>query len=172
MAIWPDYSTFRFRFSVTGVPDAITGYEAWPAANVNTAGFNTLTVPRPITVGAFHVTCNAVTPGDTTSGAADAVLGVADYNWWVSLRSDDPALQAITVVQDDATKSGTLLFGFNLTKARILVNNPSLTTATLLNDELTLYTLYRNVWVYAQRVSDDLIVARNLLDASLSDLTY
>jgi hypothetical protein len=48
MAIWPNYSTFRFRFSVTGIVDPITGYEEWPEANVNTAGFNTLTVPRPL----------------------------------------------------------------------------------------------------------------------------
>lgn len=169
MAIWPNYTTFRHHFSVTGIVDPITGYEAWPDAYVNTAGFNTLNVPRPIDVGAFHVTCNPASAGDLI-GADDAVLGVADYHWWVSLRSDDPALQAITVVQDNASKSGTLLFGFNVAKARALVANPGLTTATVLNDELTLYTLYRNVWVYAQRVSDDLIVARNLLDASLADL--
>lgn len=170
MAIWPNYTTFRFRFSVTGIIDPITGYEEWPEANVNTAGFNTLTVQRPITTGAFHITCNAAVPGNTTSGVADAVLGVADYNWWISLRSDDPALQAITVVQDDPTKSGTLLFGFNLPLAKTLVNNDDLLLTTPLTDELTIYTLYRNVWVYAQRVSDDLIVARNLLDASLADL--
>lgn len=169
MAIWPNYTTFRFQFSVTGVVDPITGYEAWPSANVNTVGFNTLGVPRPITVGAFHVTCNPAAPGDVI-GADDAVLGVADYNWWVSLRSDDPAAQAITVVQDNAAKSGTLLFGFNLANAKTLLNDTDLTTATTLNDELRLYTLYRNVWVYAQRVSDNLIVARNLLDASLSNL--
>lgn len=170
MAIWPNYTTFRFQFSVTGVVDPITGYEAWPSANVNTVAFNTLTVPRPINVGAFHVTCNALTPGDTTTGDVDAVLGVADYNWWVSLRSDDPAAQAITVVQDNAAKSGTLLFGFNLANARTLLNDSGLTTATTLQKDVHLYTLYRNVWIYAQRVSDDFIVARNLLDASLSNL--
>lgn len=169
MAIWPNYTTFRFQFSVTGVPDPITGYEAWPSANVNTVGFNTLSVPRPITAGAFHITCNPAVAGDLI-GSDDAVLGVADYNWWVSLRSDVVAEQAITVVQDNAAKSGTLLFGFNLANARTLLNNSALTTATALNDELMLYTLYRNVWVYAQRVSDDLVVARNLLDASVANL--
>lgn len=167
MAIWPNYTTFRHHFSVSGTPDPITGYEEWPLNKVRTGGFTTLNVPRPITQANFTVTCNGV--GSALIGADDAVLGVHEYNWYVSLRTDDPASQIITATQYSAAKSGTLQFGVNTTLAAKLLNVTSFTGTTKITSDLTLQLLYRNVWIYVQRVSDDAVQLVDLLRASTAD---
>ena len=167
MAIWPNYTTFRHRFSTSGTIDPITGYEEWPLAEVGSGGFTTFNVPRPMATAAFTVTCNGA--GSSVIGADDAVLGVDEYNWWVSLRSDVAAEQIVTVAQYSAAKSGTLQFGVNQTLARALLNSTTFTSATNLETDLVRQLLYRNVWIYVQRVSDDAVQVIDLLRASTAD---
>lgn len=164
MAIWPNFTTFRHHFSVTGTPDPLTGYEEWPNDYVRINSFTTFNLPRPITQPSFTVTVNPASPGDLI-GADDAVAGTDEYNWYVAMRTDDTARQHLSVSQV-ANKSGTLQFGVT-SVAEDLIPNVDGTTHL---DEIDLHLLYRNVWIYVQRVSDDAVQLIELLTASAADL--
>jgi hypothetical protein len=80
------------------------GYPTWPVGNVRLpasgfgdTGSTLMGIPRPWTgtTAAIYVTCNM--------GADDAVLGVDDYDWYLSQRTDDPARQLLTVTEDLST---------------------------------------------------------------------
>lgn len=166
MAIWSNYITFRHHFSTSLVIDPLTGYEEWPLAMVRANGFTDLALPRPILVASFKLTVNPLTPGDPDSGADDAVAHVDEYNWYVSQRTDVAARQHLTVSQV-TNKSGTLQFDITANAEEMI---PALTDPLYVLTELDLHLLYRNVWVYCQRIGDDAIQQIELLTASTADL--
>jgi len=81
--------------------------ELHPATNlVRSSGFigGFTGVAKPYIGTTMSISCNG--------GAADAVYGVADYHWYLSQRTDDPAKQFLTCVEKPAsgglTYSGTV----------------------------------------------------------------
>lgn len=132
---------------------------------VGANGFTSNAVPRPFTIPVFKVTVNPTIAGDETSGAADAMAGVDEYNWYVSQRTDVVARQHLTVAQV-ANHSGTLQFNITANASEMI---EGLTVSTVL-DELQMHLLYRNVWIYCQRISDDAIQQIELLTAIAADL--
>jgi len=135
----------------------VEGIETWPILLVKTvAGFglagSTLTgIPKPLTtVIAITVTCNA--------GAADAALGVDEYDWYLSQRTDQLASQPLLMVQvpdsGGQSFSGSVQIDINPTLGYL----PS----GQLNSE-DLIAIFKHCHLYVQRRADKAIQWVDLL---------
>lgn len=115
-------------------------------------------IPTPYIGAAFEVTVNAT--------GEDAVFGVDDYDWYMSQRTDDAAVQYLTIVQRaDAggeSFSGTVAIAHtaNATSVLGLSTPPTPQQVTW---------LFKHVDLYAKRLSDGAIQWRNLLRAMVAN---
>jgi hypothetical protein len=136
------------------------GLETWPVANVRAGGFddgftNATTV---YTMGNYLKLIPVGVSG------VDAVLGVDEYDWYVSQQSDDPAAQlwSITNEPSDATNSRSGQLRLQST-ALATTEFPGVTVCT--PDATAL--LFRNVHVYCRRISDGAIQWIDMLEEML-----
>lgn len=141
--IVPSYGAFRGIFAAAGAVVAADGHLTFPGtAKLRTGGFTGLVTPT-ITAYPISITCNA--------GAADAVAGVHEYDWWLSQRTSTAAVQPLLITHADPTKSGTVSININAGPIGVLL--PGLSGAGLLTDA-ALATIFRNVHLYVSRRSD------------------
>lgn len=140
--ILPNYPTFRDTFG-EGQEVGPDGFLIFPGVgSLRTGGFTGLVTP---TIAAYPITitCNG--------GAADSVLGVHEYDWYLSQRTDIAANQYLTMIHADPTKSGTVRIALvDVNVAKLL---PGLSGAALLT-AASLSTIFRNVHLYVSRRSD------------------
>lgn len=142
--IIPRFTDFRHRFA-TSPTLGPGGYEVWPVALQDAAlaisvddGTNALlALPAIMSVN---------------GGAADAVSGVDEYDWYLSQRTDDTAAQCLSLTSAAGTSSTVTLARTALGTSRY----PSGST-----DDMR--KLYRHVCVYVSRKSDK---AWNMIDFS------
>ena len=141
--IVPSYGAFRGIFAAAGAVVAADGHLTFPGtAKLRTGGFTGLATPT-ITAYPISITCNA--------GSADAVAGVHEYDWWLSMRTATAAVQPLLITHADPTKSGTVSININAGPIGVLL--PGLSGAGLLTDA-ALAALLRNVHLYVSRRSD------------------
>ena len=95
--IIPRFTDFRHRFATTTTLGP-GGYEPWPVALQDAAlainvddGVDSLRAPPAIL--------------SVNGGAADAVSGVDEYDWYLSQRTDDPEIQALSLVSTPGASS-------------------------------------------------------------------
>lgn len=141
--IVPTYSAFRATFGVAGDPLGADGHKVWRSNLLRAGGFTGFATPT-ISAYPFALTCNAE--------AADAVLGVHEYSWYLSQRTDTVASQCLTIEHDVPAKSGRVrinIVGANV--ARIL---PGLSGADLLTAS-SLALIFKHVHLYVHRRSDN-----------------
>lgn len=147
--------------TITFQPLDPDGYESWPVDLVRLPGSgfgnagSTLTglpkTPPFYSHSSYTISCNA--------GAADAVPGTDEYDWYVSQRTDDPTIQAISV--DPAPLSG----GDSFSGSVVLTFEPSLLNLAAPPDldSGDIVRVFKNVHVYVQRKSDKAIQWVDLL---------
>ena len=141
--IVPTYGAFRGIFAAAGAVVAADGHLTFPGtAKLRTGGFTGLATPT-ITAYPISITCNA--------GAADAVAGVHEYDWWLSMRTSTAAVQPLLITHADPTKSGTVSININTVPIGVLL--PGLSGAGLLTDA-ALAVIFRNCALYVSRRSD------------------
>lgn len=143
--ICPTYSVFRAVFALGGAATAADGMPEWPVASLRAGGFTGLVTPT-IAAYPFTITCNA--------DAADAVLGVHEYDWYLSQRTDVAASQYLTIEHDVPAKSGRVRI--NTVGANVARLLPGLSGAQLLTTDAQ-SAIFRNVHLYVHRRSDDAI---------------
>ena len=158
--IYPQYTHFRAGMSVTGTI-GVDGMPEWPASYVRLAasGFGdtgtTITgVPTPYAGTFFRVTCNA--------GAADAVAGVDEYDWYLSQRTDQTALQNLAI-WNGAVGSNTYSGTARILHTAAAESAFGFTATTVTPGVIPL--LFRHCYLYVQRRSDSAIQWIDLLRA-------
>jgi len=140
--IFTRYQDFRAGFALVGAPLVADGFPEWPYSELRAGGFaNSVSFndvdlyTTPLTV-----TCNA--------GASDAVPGVDEFDWFVSMRTDVIANQYFAVGAV-ANKSGSI------TLTAVLANTETLLPGvTDYRGDDALRLLFRDVAIYVQRRSD------------------
>lgn len=133
------YTDFRAVVALPGAPLASDGFEQMPLANLRSAGFSTLSAPT-ITVFPFTLTVNA-----------SAVDGGFAYDWYLSQRTDDHDVQALTITQVASDKSGSVAIGLDLINVAELL--PGVTGAGLVT-AASLALICKHTALYVQRRSD------------------
>lgn len=159
MAILTTYAAFRNTFAVVAGL-ANDGLPIWPYAKLHVVGFtSTWTIPNSLPSGFESGTAWTI----TINGAVnDAVAGVSEYYWYLSQRTDDPTKQYFTISHPDVlpnTRSGTVNIVFSALGQSLY--------STV--DSSNISTLFANVDLYVQRISDDAIQHKMLLDVLLGD---
>lgn len=159
MAIVTTYSAFRNTFA-TVVGLANDGLQIWPYAKLDVVGFtDTWTIPDVLPSGFESGTAWTIT---INGSANDAVAGVAEYYWYLSQRTDDVPNQYFTISHPDVlpnTRSGTVNIVLSALGQTLY---PTMDSATILS-------LFTNVDLYVQRISDDAIQHKLLLEPLLGD---
>ena len=157
MTVVANYTTFRAWFATSATLD-VDAMEVWPVANVRGAGFTTgvFGIGKPIQAFPITVSCNA--------GVSDATAGTT-YAWFLSQRTEDTAAQWLSCVETTAGTSGTVTI--SLTAKCVTDLALGGTTSSLTNDQLV--RILKNVHLYVQRASDDLIQWVDLLNETQSD---
>lgn len=141
--ICPNYATMRAAFAVGGASVAADGHLEFPGtAKLRTGGFTGLATPT-IAAYPFTITCNA--------GAADAVAGTHEYDWFLSQRTDVAASQYLEIIHSDPLKSGTVRI--DIVDANVALLLPGLTGADLLTDA-SQAIIFANCHLYVSRRSD------------------
>ena len=141
--IVPSYGAFRVAFAAAGAVAAADGHLTFPGtAKLRTGGFTGLATPT-ITAYPLAITCNAE--------ASDAVLGVHEYDWYLSQRTGTAASQCLTIEHDVPAKSGRVRI--NIVAGNVALILPGLSGAGLLTDA-ALATIFRNCALYVSRRSD------------------
>lgn len=141
--IVPTYAAMRGVFAAPAAVVSADGYLTFPGtAKLRTGGFTGLVTPT-ISAFATTITCNA--------GASDAVLGVHEYDWYLSQRTDVAASQCMTIAHGNPAKSGTVTI--TLIEAMVDRLLPGRTDEELLEDD-SLAVIFRNVHLYVSRRSD------------------
>lgn len=135
------------------------GYEEFPGpfGHTNlvrsggfTAGFTG--VPHPYAGVSFQVTCNG--------GAADAALGVPDFHWYLSQRTDDSTKQLLTITEKAATITQSFSGSVNIVhSATGTTELGALTNPTM--DQIV--ALFKHCHLYVRRNSDGAIQWVDLL---------
>jgi hypothetical protein len=199
------YTEARRFFALAGAPLAPDGLPAWPgplnpdgsfsntsAGRLRAGGFSAtlqawtsgahsfgLTTIGPLVDPAKFPTGDPVWPLDVfcvlPTYTQDAVYGVHEYDWWVSLRrevgragmGDGTALvewdaPALDVTMPDPSSSGRISIAPNLPAVAALL--PGLAGGQLLTAE-SIATLFRHVHVFVQRRADKAIQWARLYEA-------
>lgn len=138
------YQDFRMAFADVGAATANDGFKEWPVGRVRASGFSSsLSIPViqsfPITI-----TCNAQ--------ASDAVAGVDEYDWYLSQRTDTPAIQYLSLAAV-ANKSGTVTLDVTGQVANLL---PGVNSSDYVSDH-NLALICKHAAIYVQRRSDKAI---------------
>jgi hypothetical protein len=133
------YTDFRAAFALPGAALDADGFEAMPLAELRSGGFSGFVAPT-ITAWPLTLTCNA-----------SATDGGFAYDWYVSQRTDDQDVQALTVAQSSGTTSGTIVISLATTNVAKLL--PGVSGAGLVTSA-SLALLLKHVAVYVQRRSD------------------
>lgn len=137
------YSAFRATFGFAGDPLAADGHKVWRPGLLRDAGFTGFVTPT-IVAYPFALTCNAE--------AADAVLGVHEYDWYLSQRTDVAADQCLTIEHDVPAKSGRVRL--NIVGPQVARILPGLSGADLLTAS-SQRLIFKHVHLYVHRRSDD-----------------
>jgi hypothetical protein len=141
--IIPNYPTFRTVFAPAPGEVGADGYLIFPGTSkLRTGGFTGMVTPT-ISAYPFAITCNAE--------ASDAVLGVHEFDWYLSQRTDVVANQYLTIEHDVPAKSGRVRL--NIVNANVAKLLPGLSGAGLLTAS-SLSTIFRDVHLYVSRRSD------------------
>jgi hypothetical protein len=114
-----------------------------------TGGFTGIDKPYGGTT--MTVTCNA--------GAADAVFGVADYHWYLSQRTDDPASQYLTCVQKADAGGSSYSGSVEIHRTGLAVTELGIAIIPTMAQNRELFNY---VDLYCKRVSDGSIQWVNL----------
>jgi hypothetical protein len=147
MAIISSYAVFRALFADAGAPVALDGLAEWSYALVRANG-----IPEFIGVQQVAPLTLLVTIND---GAADAVPGVDEFDFWVSQRTSDPAGFPFEVSRTDPLfGSGSIYLSISAW-AEALYPEPF--------EDRTIPLLWRDVWVYCRRRSDGAIQVMNAM---------
>lgn len=126
----------------TLTPLANDGFPVWPVSQLRAGGIPAISGDNPPLAWPTSYTVDA---------SVDPTPHLHRYRWYLSQRTDDPALQYLTLSQPDPLKSGIVAVGLNLTNVAKLL--PGRSGADLLTpDALTL--ILANVALYVQRISD------------------
>jgi hypothetical protein len=133
------YTDFRAVFALFGAALDSDGFEAMPIAKLRSASFSTLVAPV-ITAFPFTLTVN----GSTVDGGFG-------FDWYLSQRTDDHDVQALTLTPFAANKSGSVVVGLNAINVAKLL--PGVTGAGLVTPA-SLALLFKHVALYVQRRSD------------------
>lgn len=148
------------------------GYATWPVANVRKVGSgfgdsgSTITgIPKPYagTIGGFTVTCNA--------GAADAVPGTDEYDWYLSQRSDVPANQLLSTYAVTAganTYSGSVRFWYDAIALRDAIGADVMGTSGVTPTAIA--HLFARTYLYVKRRSDGAIQWVDLTRAQIANV--
>lgn len=127
------------------------GLPTWPLALVRSGGFDGgLTgVPAWYEGTKITVTCNA--------GAADAVLGTDEFDWYLSQRTDDPTKQYLSITQKPTS-------GGNSFSGSVEILHTALATSHLgaVYEPRVVSEIMKHVHLYARRRSDGAIQWINL----------
>lgn len=150
--ILANFTLFRTNFSAGGTD--LDGYATWPLANVRASGFDGgfTGIAKPIT--AF--------PVEPTVDGNNA--GSPAHNAYLSQRTDDPALQWLSIVEK-VGYTGT--WTISLTAKCVSDLGLASATASLTQDELI--RILNHCHLYVKRNSDGAIQWVDILRASLSD---
>jgi hypothetical protein len=145
---------FRNAFAEDTTP-GIDGAPAWPVDRVRADGFDDgfSGIGRPITAFPLTVSCD----GQVTS-TVDA------FHWHLAQRTDDAALQWLSITQSDTAKSGTVTI--SLTSKCVTDMDLSGATASLNEDHLR--EILKHCSLYVVRTSDTAIQWVDLLQYTLS----
>ena len=154
-------ATLTSGVSVEGVYVDSDALERYPVANVRAGGLAPIsgwTVPYDTAL--MTLTVNA--------GAADAVDGVDEFDWYVSQRTDDPDLQYLALATPAAYP---LSYSGSLTMIHTALAESEFNIATgqaLTPSQLAL--LFKHVSVYVQRRSDKAIQWASALRAQVTNI--
>lgn len=167
MAVIALFSNFRTIFSVTGTI-GVDGYPAWPLASVRASGFTSFGLPKPIVHLPFTVTANPASAG-AVIGNDDAIIGVDDYDWYVSQGTDVAAKQRLVVTQYSAAKSGTIqITGQKSVYDQIIPKASALQPPEVPLPEETALLMFKHVTIYVQKKSNNAIQVIHLYRDSFS----
>lgn len=159
MSVLTTYTAFRTAFATAAVP-VNDGLDQWPYVQLLVPGFtNTWTIPNTLPSGFATGTPWVIT---INAGANDAVAGVDEYTWYLSQRTDDPLKQYFTIAHPNvlpATRSGTVNIYFSAFGQSVYG----------FVDTTVIPIIFRNVDLYVQRISDDAIQHRLLIEPLLGD---
>ncbi len=174
------HSQMRSLFATSATPVDPDGFEPWPAANVNTTGFD----PNDGTANAMRFWSEGRSPAlirpirnmpiyiSVKDEREDLTPGVDEYDWYLSQRTDDPSVQMLSFTQKPRTGGFTYSGTGILALTSYGVTQLGLASATADLDEQTRRILFKNVFVYVQQKSDNLIQCVNILNYSEGKLTW
>ena len=135
------------------------GSPSWPVSAVRMTGSgfgdagSTLTgIPTPYLGASFEVTCNA--------GANDAVLGVDEYDWYLSQSTDIPASKYLSIVQKPAVGLLSYSGSVQIVHTALAVSQLGLTIPP---SQEVRHTLFRFADLYVRQRTDGAIQWVNLL---------
>lgn len=149
---WLDFRT-AFVDDVENIgPD---GVPAWNHDKMRSAGFDDgfTGIDRPIAAFPITVSCDS-----------QATTVVDAFHWYLSQRTDDPALQWLSITQSDTAKSGTVTISLTAK----CVTDMGLDTTTDDMTEPLLREILKHVDLYVCRATDFSIQWVSMLRYTLS----